>query len=412
MANTINNSKDAPGIIAKAAAKALADELHFCKSIAKADETDYKGKNGYGAGDTIYLSKPARFVPQTTFDITSSQQDIVEEKTALPLDIISTIGVNIDSMEFASEIALKNTINRVVKPAVQSIAQDVEQRMIEKATDATFNAVGTPGSTTFNVSTVLSSRSRMNKGLCPKDDKRFLLMDSEAGASAVNARSGIFQDASEVAKQYKQGYVGRADGFNWMESELLNLHTNGNDVTGVAVDDGSVSEGASTLHVDGLTTTTGTVKKGQVFTIAGVYAVHPITKETMSHLQQFVVTADATADGSGDADLAISPSLYAASNGLQNISALPADNAALTFVGSADTGYTQNLAYHKDAFRMVSVPLIMPENAEFAAQHTYKGVTVAVIRDFDINTRKMVTRLDFLGGLAAERPEWACRLFS
>ena len=413
MSNTINNMKDAPGVIAQAAAVMLADKLQFTKSIAKADKSDYDGKNGYKAGDTIYISKPARFVPQTSFDITSTQQDIKEEKVALTLDISSTVGVNLDSSEMATEMDVEQSIKRVIEPAVSAIAQNVEQRMLQKATQATFNVVGTAGSTTFATDDILSARERMNKYLCPKDNKRFFLGDSTSMRKAVNERKGLFQSSSEIAKQYEQGYIGMADGFNWLENELLYNHTNGTDVTGVAVNDASTATAASTLAVDGLTATTGTVTKGSVFTIANVYAVHPITKETLPFLQQFVVTALATADGSGEATLSISPTIYGSTSGsLQNVSALPADDAALTFVGSASTAYTQSLAFHKQAFRMVSVPLVMPKSAEMAVQKTVDGITVAVIRDFDILTRKMITRLDFLGGLCADRPEWASRITS
>jgi hypothetical protein len=411
MANTFNTNKDAPGIVAKAAAKMLADELQFCKSIAKADESDYNGKNGYSAGDTIYISKPARFLPQTTFDISSSQQDIVEEKVALTLDTISTVGVNIDTLEFATEIQMKETLRRVVKPAVQAIAQDVESRFLDKAMDATYNVVGTPGSTVFDTDTVLSAREKMNQFLCPKDDQRSLLFNSTAMRSAVNARKGLFQSSDEISKQYKQGFIGMSDGFKWLENELLPTHTNGND-TSFEVRTTVSTEGQSTLVVEGLTTTTGTVTKGTTFTIDTVFAVHPITKTTLPNLQEFVVTADATADGSGYATLSISPALYtSASNGLQNISAFPVDGDTCNVkTGTASTGYTNNLAFHKDAFRMVSAPLVMPTKAEFAVQESYQGISVAIIRDFDVNTRKMITRLDFLGGITADRPEWACRL--
>lgn len=410
MANTLNNVKEAGGIIAKAAAKMLSDELHFCKSIAKAPEEDYKGKNGYSAGDTIYISKPARFTPTTQFDITSDIQDIKEEKTSLVLDTISTVGVEIDTLEFATEMQLKSVLNRVVKPAVEAIAQDVEQRFLEKATDATYNLVGTAGSTVFEPDTVLSAREKMSKFLCPKDANRYFLHDSTAGRSAVNARKGLFQSSSEIEKQYKKGLVGISDGFTWLENELLNTHTNGNDVAFLV--DGTVStEGTTTIHVDGLTTTTGTVKKGTVFTIDNVFAVHPITKQKYPFLQQFVVTADVTADGTGDADLTVSPALYTTGT-LQNVDAFPQDNATVNVVGDASTAYTQNLAFHKEAFRMVSVPLVMPQNAELAEQQTHDGITVALVRDFDVLKRRMITRLDFLGGITAVRPEWAVRLTS
>lgn len=400
MANTHNNIKDAPGIIAKAAAQTLKDNLVFCGTIDKADASEFDGKNGYKAGDTIYTSVPARYVPQTTFDITSSIQDSVEEKKALTLDTISTVGMEINSFEFATEVELKDVIRRFVIPAAESIAQNVESRFLTKATDATYNSVGTPGSASFTVAEVLASRTKLNQNLAPRSD-RFLLMNSASGAEAVDARKGLFQSSTEVDKQYKEGMIGKADGYSWYENELISTHANGSDVTGVAVNDAAVAEGASTLTVDGAS---ASITVGTVFTIAGVYSVHPITKVATSNLQQFVVTS------AGTTSIGISPSIYAGSGGLQNVDALPADDAALTFVGAASTTFEQNLAYQKRAFKMVSVPLVMPTKAEVAAQETVDGITVAVIRDFDILERRMVTRLDFLGGLSAVRPEWACRL--
>jgi len=408
MANNFNNIKDAPGIIARAAAQTLKDNLVFAGTIDKADASDFDGKNGYKAGDTIQTSVPARYVPQESFDITSSIQDSVEEKRSLPLDIISTVGMEIDSFEFATEVDLKNTISRFVKPAAESIAQNVEARFLEKATKATYNSVGTAGSNQFTVADVLAGRTKLNQNLCPRGDRSFLL-NSASGAEAVDARKGLFQSAEQIKEQYEMGKMGIADGFSYYENELIATHTNGNDVTGVNLD-GATSEGASIINVQGLTASTGTVTKGSVFTIDGVFMVHPSTKVATSVLQQFTVTADVTADGSGDAALAISPSIYAGSNGLQNVTALPSDTDALTFVGSASTAYAQPLQYHKSAFKCVSVPLVMPVNAEVAAQETVGDITVSVIRDFDILARRMVTRLDFLGGISAVRPEWACRV--
>lgn len=414
MSNAFNTVKNAPGIIAKAAAKMLADQLQLTKSISKADASDYKGKNGYSAGDTIYISKPARFDPQETFDITSSIQDIIEEKAPLPLDIISTVGLSVDSLEFATEFDLGAMVERVVKPAVSSIAQDVERRMLQKATQGTYNLVGSAGTTVFDTDAILAAREKMNKFLCPKDADRYFLGDSTSMRSAVNARKGLFQSSDKIKEQYEQGLVGIADGFTWLENELLYNQTNGTDVTGIAVESSVLvpATGATQLGVDGVAGG-ATFTKGMVFTIDNVYAVHPITKVTQPFLQQFTVTANVTEAGGNTVTLSISPAIYSSASGsLQNVSALPADEAALTFVGAASGTYTQNLAFHKNAFRMVSVPLIMPLKAEVAAQETVDGITVALIRDFDVLKRRMVTRLDFLGGLCVERPEWACRITS
>src|SRR5262245_24673594 len=134
MANTFNTSKNAPGIIAKALAKTLKDELAFTKSISVADNTDYDGKNGFSAGDTIYISKPARFIPQTTFDITSTIQDVKEEKAALALNISSTVGLQLTAQDMQTEAALKSWMKRAIIPAAQSIAQNIEQRYLQNAT--------------------------------------------------------------------------------------------------------------------------------------------------------------------------------------------------------------------------------------------------------------------------------------
>lgn len=410
MANNHNTIKNGPGLFLKAAAQMLEDELQFTKSIEKAPAEDFNGKNGYSAGDTVYISKPARYVPQTTADITSSIQDSNEEKVALTLDINSTVGMQISSFEFATEVDVKNAVERFGKPAVSAIAQNVEQRMLEAMTDATYNLVGTAGSTQFAVDDILAAREKMNKFLAPKDDGRYFLSDSTANRLAVGARKGLFQSASNIAEQYKSGAVGMADGFTWLENELLNVHTRGTQATTGATVNGTLStQGAATMNITG--TSGGILRKGDVFTVAGVFAVHPITKQAYPFLQQFVVTADNTASGTAYTGVAFSPAVYT-TGGCQNVSAFPTNGSQIVIqTGSTNTSYTQNLAFHKSAFRMVSVPLIMPKSAEIAEQYTSEsGFTIALVRDFDVLQRRMITRLDFLGGVAAVRPEWACRV--
>lgn len=412
MANVINNLADAPGVIAKMGAQMLADKMQFCKTIDKADQSDFDGKNGYRAGDTIQISKPARFVPTTGADVTSAIQDVVEEKTSLALDTRKVVPIQLTSAEVFTDLGLQSWTKRVLDPAVSSIAQYVEAAFLEKAIDATYNAVGTAGSETFVTDTVLQANQKIDENSCPDQDNRYLLLNPKANRLAVDARKGLFNNTQQVGSQYIKGYMGEADGFKFASSNLLSTHTNGNDVV-FEVRTTVSAEGQATLIVEGLTTTTGTVTKGTVFTIDTVYAVDPITKETLDHLQQFTVTADATADGSGYATLSISPAMYtSASGGLQNISAFPADGDAITPIGSASTGYRQNLAYHKSAFRMVSVPLMTPADAHLAAQETVDGMTLRVWMASDILTDTMTMRIDFLGGLASVRPEWACRIYN
>lgn len=408
MANVIANIKEWGGVIAKAQAGLFEDNLQFCKTIQRADESDFDGKNGFKAGDTLYINAPLRGDPTSTFDQTGTIGDVTETKIPLPLDIISSQAYELNTLEIATEMDVKQFLNRIVKPTMVSMATDFENKVLAKATDGVFNSVGTAGSNDFDTDVILEAREKINEQLAPKDDERYFLFNSRAGRAAVNARKGLFQSSDEIAKQYKKGLVGMADGFTWLESELIQKHTNGNDVV-FEVRTTVSTQGATSIVVEALTANTGTVTKGTVFTVAGVYAVHPQTKEQYDTLQQFVVTADATADASGYATLSVSPAMYTTGS-LQNISGFPTDGNAITPVGAASTGYKQNMAYHKNAFRLVTVPLVMPKYAEFAEQFNYKGINVAVVYDWDQVKRTMVLRFDILGGLALERPEWACRV--
>ena len=408
MANTINNIKDGGALFAKGIAQTLKDNLQLCNFVSKADESDFDGKNGFKSGDTIKTSIPPRYVPQQDdLDITSTIQDTVEESAELVLNKTETIGMKLDSLELATDVDVAQALKRFGMPAAESIAQNMESRCFDIAHDASYNFSGTAGSNAFAVSDVLDARKLLNKNLCPIKD-RMLFMNSDSGAEAVDARKGLFQSSEQIKKQYEDGYVGRADGFDWVETELIGIHTNGSQ-GGTPLIDGTTLEGASSVVIDGVTAS-NTYTKGTVFTIAGVYRVHPITKQVTPDLQQFVVTADATFTG-GTATVAISPSIYAGSNGLQNVDALPADNAAITLkTGAASTSYAQNLAMHKTAFKMVTAPLYAPRGVDLVATETVDGITVNLVRDFDVKTREVITRVDVLYAFDEVRPEWSTRL--
>jgi len=412
MANTFNTLKNAPGVVAALAAKMLEDKVQFCKTIDKADESDYDGKNGYNAGDTIFISKNARFISGTNADITSAIQDVKEEKVALTLNERRVTGIALTSLEIATEANLKSWAKRILDPAMSEMAQKIEASFLEKASDATSNTVGTAGATVFDMDTILSANQKIDEFACPDLDNRYVLLNPAGQRSAVNSNKGLFNADVKVAQQYVKGRMGTAMGFDFLSNNLLPIHTNGNDVV-FEVRTTVATEGQATLVVEALTATTGTVTKGTVFTIGSVNAVHPITKADLGYLKQWTVAADATADGSGFATLTLTEPFYtSASGGLQNITAFPVDGAAITPVGGASSALVQNLAYHKSAFRMVSVPLITPSGTDMAAQKTSGGFTIRVIRDYDVLTDKLIMRLDFLGGIAAVRPEWAVRITS
>jgi hypothetical protein len=79
-------------------------------------------------------------------------------------------------------------------------------------------------------------------------------------------------------------------------------------------------------------------------------------------------------------------------------------------VGSASTVYEQHLAYHRDAFAFVTADLEMPQGVHFASRQTLDGLSIRIVRQYDINNDNIPARLDILHGYEAIRPEWACRI--
>lgn len=414
MANTFNTNKAAPGIIAKLAAGYLNDHIQFVKTIDKADESDWDGKNGYSAGDTIQISRPAQFEYGTGADVSAAIQGIVETKTPLALTAQSRVAVEVTSAEIATDIQLKTWAKRVLEPAMITLSNGIESAALSQAVLSVNNLTGTPGSTSFDTATILAAGQKLDESGCKDYSNRYVLLNPAANTSAVDARKGLFQQSDAIAEQYKDGAMGRSDGFTFLRNNLLPTFTMGSQNTSGVTASANLVSGSGTVSLAGLGNAK-TVTVGTVFQIAGVYNVHPVTKATLPTLAQFVVTTGGTSDSGGALDVTVSINGTTPqgplTDGLQNISTLTASSQVITFnSGATSTGYAQNLAFHKSAFRFASVPLLMPDGVDFAAQETVDGITVRVLRQYAIGTDKLIMRCDVLWGMANVRPQWADRI--
>jgi len=410
MSNDILTNKSAPGIVAKLAAGQLADAAMFMKTCDKEDSSTF-GQDFKNAqpGDTIYVKKPARFTVGSSFDLTSALQDVKEEKVALTLDKVASIGIKMNTLEIAYNKGIKKWNEDILKPAMNALAADLDAWALRKAVLATSNLVGTAGVQSGSVLQFLQARQRLVENLVPKDNNIYSFITPATNTAASDARKGYFNPSEELSKIYKQGFIGQGQGQTYVESNLLPTLTNGNDVTGAAVDD-TVANGDTVIHIDGITTGTGTVAAGSVFTAEGSYAVHPLTKATLPYLKQWCVEVGGTASGTSDIDLTLTEPIYGPGSGsLQNCSALPANDAPIVFFGAASTAYEQNLTFHKSAMRFCTVPLFLPEGVDFKGLETVDGISVAVVRDFLPLTREEIMRFDVLAGGVAVRPEWMVR---
>jgi len=314
------------------------------------------------------------------------------------------VDLNFTSVDLT--LSLDAFSKRILEPAMAVLAASIEADALSMRKDVYQQVanIGQPAS----FAKVLEGRKRLVDSLTP-DGARYALLSTQDNLDLVDALKGLFNNPASISRQFKDGVMGETAGFDFMESTHLGTHMPGAR-SGTPLVNGATADGAASLVTDGWSTSvSGLLRQGDVFTIAAVNAVHPETKVDTGVAQQFVMTADASSNGSGQATLAISPAIVA-SGARQNVTAVPADNAGLTFQGTASTAYGQSLVYHEDAFAFATADLVMPRGVDFAAREVFDGISIRVVRQYDINSDKFPCRLDVIYGFKTIRPQMAARL--
>jgi hypothetical protein len=203
--------------------------------------------------------------------------------------------------------------------------------------------------------------------------------------------------------------MGRTAGFDFMENTLWPSHPRGAATAAYTTNTTTGSLPLVSTPVTAITVAAGAgaAVRGDTFTIQNVFRVHPETKQSTGVLQQFVVAAD-YAGGAGS--LSISPSIILA-GALQNVT-IPVTSASapLSFSGTISTNYGISMAYQKGAFAFATADMVMPRGVDFAAREVFDGVSMRIVRQYDINNDKFPCRLDVLYGFKTIRPQLACRL--
>lgn len=386
------NSLLTPDMITREALRVLHQKLNFVGNIDRQYDNSFANE-GAKIGDTLRIRKPNRYVAAD--GATFAARNTNEESVSLPVTKQKHVGMEFTSKDLTLDIDDFST--RIIEPAMAVLASTVEADALTMTRDV-YNQVGTPGSTP-TLKTFLEGRKKLNDNLAPMA-QRCALVNTQTSVDIVDSVKGLFQDSKEIAKQYREGMMGRSAGFDWYENTLIEQQAMG---AGASYRlNGTTAEGASSLTVD---TGTGSLSKGQKFTIEGVFEVHPETKATTNRLKQFTVTEDY---GSTTTTIAISPAVYAsATDGRKNVGSLPADNAQITLLGTASTAYDQNVVFQKDAFTFATADLVLPKGLDFASRQTYDGISLRIIRDYDLTNDQIQTRCDILYGFVAQRPELA-----
>ena len=403
MANTLLTIS----MITREALRVLENNLTFTKGVNRQYD-DRFGVEGAKIGTVLNVRKPPRYIGRTGTAI--SIEDATETQVAVTLDTQFGVDITFTSEDLALKI--DDFSKRFISPAVATVANKIDHAGLGLY-KSVYNSVGTPVTVPNALLTYLQAGVKLDNNSAPMDGQRSICITPIMQATIVDALKGLFQQSTAIASQYRRGQMGTAIGLDWFMDQNCNTHTVG-PLGGTPLTNGVPTSGATTLVTDGWTAAAAArVKEGDVFTIAGVNGVNPQSRQSTGLLQQFVVTADGSSDGSGNLTLAISPAITS-SGAFQTVDALPADNAALTFVGAGSAQSPQGLLHHKDAFTLAMADLPLPQGTDMAARVSdpQLGMSIRMIRDYDITTDKFPCRLDVLFGWAALRPELACRIQS
>jgi len=384
-----------------------------CQFIGTVDRQydDSFANNGAKIGSTLRVRKPNAYSRRTGSRV-MDVQDQSETNGTITVATQDGVDMRFNSQELSLEI--DDFSRRYIAPAVSVLASGIESDFIAMATKATYNVAGTAGTAITDLVAPGAARAKLNQGLAPKDGQRYVQIDSVTSGGLVNGLKGLFQDATQIKEQYREGMMGRTAMADWYENDRMWTMTNGSDVTGTtdATGLGAAASDGSYNTIDMHTTVAVSAQVvGQVFTIAGVYAVHPETKAPLGYLQQFTITAI------GASLTTISPAIYL-SGARKNVGSSTGatlattdfDSKTLTFVGAASTSYMASLMYHKEAFQFVTADLPLMADAASCVRRVQDGISMRVWQGSDIRNDELLMRIDVLYVFAALRPEWACRM--
>ena len=397
----MSNSLLTIDMITRKALEILENNLVLTRTVNRQYDDSF-AVEGAKIGSTLRIRLPDRAL--VTDGAALQVQDDNEQYTTLAVSSQKHIGVNFTTAELTMQ--LDDFAERVLKPRISQLAASIDAD-VANSFKYIGNSVGTPGTTPATSLVLLQAQQKLNENAAVMSP-RYATVNPAANAALIEGMKGLFNPVSAISKQFKNGMFGEGIlGYDELNmSQSIKQFTTGSRAGTVTVNASVTTEGSTTVVLTGLGSTT--IKAGDVFTIADCYAVNPQTRESTGSLYQFVALADVTASTTASVTV---PAMYSAGQALATVDALPVSGKAVTFVGAASTQYPQNLIYHRDAIAFATADLLMPQGVDMASRQVHNGISLRVVRQYDINNDRLPCRIDVLYGYSVIRPQMAVRLW-
>lgn len=392
-----------PQMITRESLRILHQKLNFVGSITR-EYDDSFAKSGAKIGDTLKIRLPNQYVVRTGRQLAA--QDTKEQNVELKVQTQKGVDLNFNSVDLT--LSLDDFSSRILEPAMAVLAANIEADAMNMYKDVA-QSVWLTGAPAFK--DILGGRQMLVDALAPLT-ARTANLNSQNNTDLVDALKALFNDPGAISKQYREGYMGRTAGFDFMENTLWPGHARGAANTSYTTNTqvGTIPANSETpISTITLASGTGTFKKGDVITIANVFRVHPESRLSTGKLMQFVVTSDA-AGGAGTID--ISPAIITGGARQNVVIPTTSATAAVAIAGTASKLSGTSLLYQKGAFAFATADLQMPKGVDFSARENFDGISMRVVRQYDIKEDEFPCRLDVLYGYKTLRPQLAARLHS
>lgn len=386
-----------PAIITKETLVILENNLVSAAKVNRQFENQF-----VKIGSTLTVRKPNRFT--VTNGPGLQIQNITEPSTSITISNQQHVDFQFTSQDLT--MIIEEFSERYLKPAAATLANSIDYGVLTNYLQVQ-NVVGTPGTPPNNFSFLAAVGQRMDEGAVPQDG-RVLVLNPAAYWAMANGLSTLY--VRSVAEPALKGFLAAIANFEiYMDQNIQSQLTGAFAGTGVV--NGANQTGSQIVTNGWAAGIPGLFNVGDVVTFAGVFAINPQSRQTTGSLQDFVLTAPANSDGSGNSTLSIYPSITT-TGAYQTVSASPANLARVQYAGgaSASTNYAQNLGFVRDAFGLVTVPMELPQGVDFAAREMYKNISMRIIRAYDINNDVFPARVDILWGTSTFYPELSVRL--
>lgn len=412
MANTLVTSS----LVTKEVAREFVNDVKFLAHVNRSYDDQYK-QFGTKVGATVQARMPNRF---TVSDGQALQlQNLFDSTVPITLTNQKQVAFGYSSAEATTDI--EDIRQRYIKPGGEALANAADVLAFNAVYKDIYSSVGTPGTTPSATLTYLQAGVKLTDLAAPLAG-RVGVLDPLAMATIANTSTTLFNPANSLSQNYRDGqFAGNQLGLDaWYQDVNRPVHTTGSYAASTPLTNGASQTGSSIITDGWANSQTNMLRKGDIFTIAGVNSVNPVSYQSTGRLQQFVVTADASSDGSGNCTISISPSIIT-SGALQTVSGAPADNAVITVLGAtspaggtlAATVSPQSLVYHPDAFAFVMADMVKPGAGAQSTVVRSKafGFNIRMVEQYQIGSDQNVSRLDMLIGAATLQARLACRVW-